>query len=157
MTRYGLLTEKQLLVLALAACGKSVAEIARMLGVTRQDVSTALRRARRNMERAAKTMEAYVAATSPFIVHAAAGTALLDLADELLRRADRAGRRIPLGRAELVIYLRAVLAPRLAEGRLREEACLALDTESRPVPIDCSIADAVSAVAHVALEGVRGG
>jgi len=157
LTRYGLLTEKQLLVLALAARGKTVAEIARMLGVTRQDVSAALRRARANLEKARETIEVYSAATSPLLLHVAPGTGLQELADALLREADRAGRRIPLGRAELVIYLRAVLAPRLREGRLSVETCLALDTESRPIPVDCDLADAVLAAARTAPEGVRGG
>ncbi len=140
----GRLSWKQLLVLRLRARGMSVSEIARRLGVTRQDVSASLRRAERSYREALETLEAYVAASSPVVVEAGEGSTVEDVAEALLREADRAGVKLALGRGELASCLRAVLRGAVVHGRLRERVCLAVSPEGVPLRVDCGLLDALA-------------
>ena len=149
----GLLTRKQVLVLALRRAGLGASEIARLLGVTRQDVSSSIKRAERNARRALETLEAFYAASSPVLVRAAPGETLEALAEQLLREADRAGVQLPLGRAELLTYLRGLLAPRLREGRLREPACIATGPNNLPLTVPCSLVEAIEEIVKETMGG----
>ncbi len=139
----GRLSWKQLLALRLRAEGMSVSEIARRLGVSRQDVSASLRRAERSYREALETLGAYLAASSPVVVVAGEGSTLDDVAEALLREADRAGVRLVLGRGELAACLRAVLHGVLERGRLRGRACVAVSPEGLPVRVDCGVVEAL--------------
>lgn len=143
MQRRGILTCKQLRVLALASRGLSLAQVAEALGVSRQDASVALHRARRNLEKALETLEAYYAASSPVLVEAAPGETVGEVASRLLEAADRAGVRLPLGRAEVALLLRGLLRGRLDGDRVTEETCIALGPEALPLVVDCGLASAL--------------
>lgn len=150
----GLLTRKQVLVLALRRRGLGISEIAKLLGVTRQDVSSSIRRAERNAKKALETLEAFYAASSPVVIRVDAGETLEALAEELLREADRVGIQLPLGRAELLTYLRGLLAKAIEGGRLQRPACIATGYNGLPLTIPCRLLDIVD---KMAAEAARGG
>jgi len=121
----------------------SLAAIAEALGVTRQDVSASLRRAERAYREAIETVEAYLAASSPVVVVAERGSSVEEVAEAVLREADRAGVRLALGRGELATCLRAVLRGLLEHGRLRERACVAVSPEGLPLRVDCGLVESL--------------
>ena len=129
---------KQLLLLALTGRrGMTVTEAARLLGVSRQDASVTLRRARRRVDEARLTIEAFLAATAP-VVRAPREAAAEEVAERLLREADAAGVKLAPGRGELVAMIRAYMA---ASGD--GEVCIAVAPEGIPQPLDCTVLDRV--------------
>jgi Tfx family DNA-binding protein len=150
----GLLTEKQLLVLALSARGVSVSRIAGLLGVSRQDVSVALRRARRNVEAARETLEAFHAAAAP-VARLPPGSTLPETASIVLGAADSAGVKLGLGRSELLSVLRSLLDGLVSEdGRLTEEVCIAVSPlDKLPHMVSCRLVDMVEELIRPLLGG----
>ncbi len=150
MERIGFLTSKQLLIAHLRSRGLSSTEIARLLGVSRQDVAVAAKRARRNYMAALETIEAYLAATCP-VVEAAPGEPPEEVAERLIALADKTGVKLPMGRGELAAYIRAA---RLIHG---DRLCLALRRDGAPVPLDCGVAERVHLLLTRVTPGRRGG
>lgn len=94
--KYGLLTEKQLKVLALRALGLTLREVARLLGVSHQDVAVAEKRALKNIRLAKLSIIAYKIATSPVRVVAKEGMKHVEVASAVFESADRAGIKVQL-------------------------------------------------------------
>jgi len=145
-TSLGMLTEKQLIVLALASRKTPTSRIAALLSVTRQDVSITLRRARKRIEEARKTIEAYLAASST-IVKAPCASGTEAIARLVLEKADELGVKLRVGRSELPVLLKAKLSttPRLCPGD-GGEACVAITQEGLVEPVDCSIVERVEEI-----------
>jgi len=90
--KYGLLSELQFKVLRLRIVkGLSQAEVARMLGTTRENVTIIERRARRNIKLAEETLQAYKLLLSVANVRVEAGTHLIDVPGILVKASDRFG------------------------------------------------------------------
>ena len=148
--RIGFLTPKQLLIAHLRSRGLSSTEIAKLLGVSRQDVAIAAKRAQRNYTAALETIEAYLAATCP-VVEAAPEEPPEEVAERLITLADKTGVKLPMGRGELATYIRAA---KLVHG---DRLCLALRRDGVPTPLDCRVVERVRLLLTRVIPGRRGG
>jgi len=124
--RFGLLTDKQLTVLALHdSHGLGFSEIARRLGTTRQDAAATYRRAVANVEAAWETLVAYTLATG-ILVEADEGAILDELVERVIKEADAHGVRLRWGRPELYILLRGLLRSCTEASRLVKPVAIVL-------------------------------
>ncbi len=125
-SRFGLLTDKQLRVLALRdGAGMSFSSIARSMGTTRQDVSSTYRRAIANVEIARETLAAYTIATSSLLV-VRKDTSLDEVVEKILKTADEEGIRLKWGRPELYLILRGLLRDKLDGSILKTSIVIAV-------------------------------
>ncbi len=87
--KYGLLTEKQYIVLKLRIEGRTQEEIARILNTTRENVSIIEKRAKENIKLAEETLKIYksLLAASEIIVRP--GTHLVEIPRLVISEADR--------------------------------------------------------------------
>jgi len=124
--RFGLLTDKQLTVLALHdSRGLGFSEIARRLGTTRQDAAATYRRAVANVEAAWETLVAYTLATG-ILVEVDKGSILDELVERVIKEANAHGVRLRWGRPELYILLRGLLRSCIAGSRLVKPVAIVL-------------------------------
>lgn len=90
--KYGLFTDLQFKVLQLRIKkGLSHAEIAAMLGTTRENIVIAETRARRNLKLAEETIQAYRSLISVENIEVKAGTHLVDVPSMLVKAGDKLG------------------------------------------------------------------
>jgi len=90
--KYGLLSELQFKVLQLRIeKGLSQAEVARMLGTTRENVTIVERRAERNIRLAEETIQAYKLLLCATEVNVEAGTSLIDVPGIVVKAGDSIG------------------------------------------------------------------
>ncbi|MCD6084031.1 MAG: Tfx family DNA-binding protein [Desulfurococcales archaeon] len=89
--KYGLLTEKQYLVLKLRLQGLTQEEIAKMLNTTRENISIIERRARDNIRLAEETLNAYKELLAAGEVVIKPGTHLVEVPKLVISRADELG------------------------------------------------------------------
>ncbi len=87
--RYGLLTERQYLVLKLRLQGLTQEEIARMLNTSRENVSIIERRAKENIRLAEETLKAYKELLALGEVIIEPGTHLIEVPKILISEADK--------------------------------------------------------------------
>ncbi|MEM2908062.1 MAG: Tfx family DNA-binding protein [Candidatus Hadarchaeales archaeon] len=106
------LTERQFEVLKLRMAGKSLAEIAEILGTTRSNVSRISRMAEQNIERAKNTLKLIQTMEWPIIVHARAGANVYQVSEKVFSRADEKGIKIAHNYAELVRLITETLGRR---------------------------------------------
>jgi len=124
--RFGLLTDKQLAVIALReGQGLGFSEIARRLGTTRQDIAATYRRAIVNVEAAWETLVAYTLATG-ITLEAGEGISLDELIARVIEKADTHDVRLRWGRPELYILLRGLLRDCMKDSRLVEPVVIVL-------------------------------
>ena len=96
MEKSGYLTKVQLEVLRLRIGGLKQEEIANKLGTTRQNISLAERRAKRNLKKAEETIAAYRKLRTVTTVTLPTSTHLVDVPRMLIDAADSAGVRISI-------------------------------------------------------------
>jgi Tfx family DNA-binding protein len=90
--KYGLLSELQFKVLQLRIeKGLSQAEVARMLGTTRENVTIVEKRAERNIRLAEETIQAYKLLLCATEVNVEAGTSLIDVPGIVVKAGDSIG------------------------------------------------------------------
>jgi len=92
LRKYGLLSELQFKVLQLRIeKGLSQAEVARMLGTTRENVTIVEKRAERNIRLAEETIQAYKLLLCATKVNVEAGTSLIDVPGIVVKAGDSIG------------------------------------------------------------------
>ncbi len=91
MKKYGLLTEKQYIVLKLRLKGYTQKEIAELLGTSRENIAILEKRAREKIKLAFETVKTYYELTSIGEVVVEPGTHLVDIPRMVMRRADELG------------------------------------------------------------------
>jgi len=92
LRKYGLLSELQFKVLQLRIeKGLSQAEVARMLGTTRENVTIVEKRAERNIRLAEETIQAYKLLLCATKVNIEAGTSLIDVPGIVVKAGDSIG------------------------------------------------------------------
>ena len=89
--KYGLLTERQYLVLKLRLKGYTQEEIAKMLNTTRENISIIERRAKENIRLAEETLNAYKELLAAGEVIIRPGTHLVEVPKIVISRADELG------------------------------------------------------------------
>jgi Tfx family DNA-binding protein len=88
--KYGLLTEKQYRILELRSKGYTQAQIAKILGTSRSNVSMLEKAALEKIRLAKETLKLYQELNSAAVVTIEAGTHLVDIPGIILRKADEA-------------------------------------------------------------------
>ena len=89
--KYGLLTEKQYLVLKLRLLGKTQEEIARILGTSRENVAIIEKKARENIELALRTVKIYKELLAAKVVILEPGTHLVRVPAQVIEAANSVG------------------------------------------------------------------
>ncbi|MEM1983037.1 MAG: Tfx family DNA-binding protein [Sulfolobales archaeon] len=99
------LTQRQIAVLKLLSQGKSVDEIANLLGVSKSDVYSLIRSARKVVDKSFNTIRLYnqIMNNSSIVVNK--GTTINGLIYMLLNEANKLKIKLPLTTAELVLKL----------------------------------------------------
>ncbi|MCS7108550.1 MAG: Tfx family DNA-binding protein [Sulfolobales archaeon] len=99
------LTSRQLTVLRLLSQGKTVDEIASLLGVSKSDVYSLMRSAKRVIHKSINTINLYnqIMNNSSMIIHR--GITINDLIFRILSEADNLNMKIPLTTADLILRL----------------------------------------------------
>ncbi len=128
---FGLLSDLELRVLRLRSTGLGLTATARRLGVSKQAVWAAERRARRVVELAEKTLAAYRVATSLAAVLLEPGVHVEDAARALVSEADSAGVRLVYSFPGLLELLRGELKRCLEGDRVKGEALVVVDGGGR--------------------------
>jgi Tfx family DNA-binding protein len=99
------LTEKQITVLRLKAQGLTVEDIASILGVSKSNVYSLLRSARKVFEKSLRTVKVYNELMNNVRLVVRKGTSINDLIKILISEADNHNIKIPLPTYELVVRL----------------------------------------------------
>ncbi|GEM_PF-145688 len=99
------LTEKQITVLRLRAQGLSVEDIARILGVSKSNVYSLLRSARKVFEKSLRTVKIYNELTSNVRLVVPKGTSINEFIKILISEADNHNIKIPLPTYEVIVKL----------------------------------------------------
>ncbi|MHC1624828.1 MAG: Tfx family DNA-binding protein [Methermicoccaceae archaeon] len=100
------LTDRQVEALRMRLEGRSLDEIAAVLNTTKQNVSTLIRRARENYQKALNTIAQYTLLTLSVKVEASEGMTIEDVVKALYRRADEVGIHVPYDKLDIASRIR---------------------------------------------------
>jgi len=116
--KYGLLTEKQYLVLKYRVQGLTQEEIARILGISRSTVAAIEKSALRKIRMAEETIRLYKLLHAAGYIDIPAGTHMAEIPGMLIRKADELGVKLKgdfnliYGQLRLLIGTRVTRLPR---------------------------------------------
>jgi len=122
--KYGLLTEKQYVVLKLRMEGRTQEEIARILNTTRENVSIIEKRAKENIRLAEETLKIYKSLLAAGEVVIRPGTHLVEIPKIVINEADK-----------LKVKLRANFTRIYDEIRYRARECVSGTRVVKPIRI----------------------
>jgi len=114
------LTDEQIKVLRLRAKGLSQKEIAEILNTTRANVCVIEKRARKNIERALKTIEEWKKINSKVDMVIKEGTDLMDIPRIIFSKSNEEGVKVKYNFVELLDHIRKS-APEKIEKRIIKE------------------------------------
>jgi len=114
----GLFNQQQLKILRLRARGFTQLEAAKELGTTRANISMIEWRARRKLERAHETIQAYEALQSSHTVSVEKGTKLAEVPLMVLHEGDKRHVHIKSDLIEIVRLVKALKPAVVREGRV---------------------------------------
>ncbi len=123
------LTEEQLRVLKLRAEGLTQADIAEKLGTSRSNIHSLEKRAKRNIDRAQKTIELAKKIQSPVVVKIEINEDILNGVEKFFSKADEAGIRVSSDTPELISKIREEAEEKLEGRRAIEDIELVLTSE----------------------------
>lgn len=115
------LTETQKKILKLREKGLSQSEVAEKLDSSRANICSIEKRAKRNIDRAKKTVELAERIRAPISIEIKAGEDVLDSTKTLFSKADEAGIHVGLDTPELISKIEEKAKEKL-EGRRAEES-----------------------------------
>lgn len=115
------LTETQKKILKLREKGLSQSEVAEKLDSSRANICSIEKRAKRNIDRAKKTVELAERIRAPISIEIKAGEDVLDSAKTLFSKADEAGIHVGLDTPELISRIEEKAKEKL-KGRRAEES-----------------------------------
>ncbi len=99
------LTERQLEILELRGKWRTQEEVARKLGTTRENVTITEKRARENIEKARRTIDAFEM-LSPVEIKIEEGEDIFGVPDKILRVGDATGTEVLYGKTTIIGMLR---------------------------------------------------
>jgi Tfx family DNA-binding protein len=134
------LTDRQVEVLEHREEGRTQQEVADLLGTTGSNVSAVERAAKRNVEKARRTLELFRTIRSPVRFTVEAGCSFDDLVDRVYREGDAAGIAVDYCRPELYSHLFGQL-----DGQTRRNQLL--------VPVEVGLSRAGDVVLFPSSEG----
>jgi len=115
------LTDQQTAVLKMRNDGKSQAEIAKILGTSRANVSLLEGRARENIKRARETLRAWEELTAPVKLHFAGGTDILEVPKKVFDAIDENELKVRSDMLSLLVRMKAECSEKLDNRILRED------------------------------------
>ncbi len=123
------LTKEQLQVLKLREKGMTQTEIAKKFGTSRSNIYSIEKRAKRNIERARKTLELSKKIRSPVVVKIGINEDIINGVGKFFSKADEAGIHVSADTPELISKIREEVGNRLEGRRAIEgiELCLTSD------------------------------
>lgn len=127
----GLLTESQYRVLTFRGRGLTQREISLELGTTRANVSMIESRARRRVELAEETLEAYRSTLTDHVLKVPKGTRFYEIPSTVLREADRWGVHLKSNIVEIVRMVQSVNPPCLERGKTTRGLSFVFDQGGR--------------------------
>lgn len=127
------LTETQTKVLKLREKGLSQSEVAEKLNSSRANICTIEKRARRNIDRAKKTLELAAKIQAPISVEIRAGEDVLDSAKTFFSKADKAGIHVGLDTPELISKIEGEVKEKLKGRRAEEKIELTLTSKGNVI------------------------
>ncbi len=123
------LTERQLEVIIRRKRGETLAEIAKALGTTRSNVCAIERAARKNIERAYKTVRLVESLLYESVITVPPGTDLYDIPGLIYRRADELGIKVRLSGPMLLKLIVEHCSERLRNREVLREISIAIDSD----------------------------
>jgi hypothetical protein len=117
MHRNIFLTEKQLKILELRGKGLTQEEIAKKLGTTRENITLTEKRARENIEKARRTIEAYEM-LSPVRMIVEEGVDLFEIPRKIFSEADKHGIKVLYNTTSLIGILRRKAGNKLSGNKV---------------------------------------
>jgi len=129
------LTEKQITVLKLRAKGMTQVEIARELNTTKANICAIESSARKNIEKAKKTLELFKSLNAPIRIEIKEDTDLYEIPGIIYREADKYDKWIPYGGPSLLSLIVEGAKKKIRERRVLEKIEIAI-TEDGKVMID---------------------
>ena len=106
-------------------------EVALELGTTRANVSMIESRARRKVERAGKTMEAYRSTLTDHALKVRRGVRFYDVPSLVLREADRCGIHLKCNMVDIVRMVRGIRPSCLQQGKTTRTLLFVFDRSGR--------------------------
>lgn len=113
-----LFTKRQIEVLKLRARGMSLGEIAKIIGTSRQNVSTILKAALTKLKLAEETVRLYRRLTAPVTIRVGRDEDLDEIVGRIYSEADRAGIHIKYDGPSLAVRLRALSGGKIVARRV---------------------------------------
>ncbi len=123
------LTKRQLEVFVRRERGETLAEIARALGTTRSNVCAIERAARKNIERAYRTVRLVESLLYESVIIISPGTDLYDIPGLIYRRADELGIKVRMSGPMLLRFIVEQCAERLRNREVLREISVAIDSD----------------------------
>jgi|Deesub1362A_J573_1020465.scaffolds.fasta_scaffold00862_11 hypothetical protein len=114
------LTDEQIRVLRLRARGLSQKEIAEILNTTRANICVIEKRARRNIERALKTIEEWKKINSKVEIEIKEGTDIMDIPPLIFNKSNEEGIKVKYGFVELVEHIRKSVPGKIEKRIVKE-------------------------------------
>lgn len=127
------LTEEQLRVLKLRAKGMTQVEIAKKLGTSRSNIHSLEKRAKRNIDRARKTLELAKKVQSPVTVKIGINEDILEGVEKFFTKADEAGIHVSSDTPELISKIREEAEDKLEGRRAIKNIELCLTSEGEVI------------------------
>ncbi len=123
------LTEKQLEVFIRRKRGETLTEIAKALGTTRSNICAIERSAKKNIEKAYKTVKLVESLLYKSVITVPAGTDLYDVPGLIYKKADELGIKIKMSGPMLLKYIVDHCEDRLRNREILREITIGIDHE----------------------------
>ncbi len=123
------LTERQAEVLTLRGKGLTQSEVADRLGTTVANISTVEKRARRNLEKAARTLKLAREIEAPLRLSVDEGVDLYDVPGMVYDAADGAGIKVALSGPEILRLLHREAGPRVRDRAVVEPLSISVGSD----------------------------
>ncbi len=118
---FGLLNQRQFRILKLRTQGLSQQEAAREIGTSRANVSMIESRARKKVERARETLQAYESIQTYHVITVEKGTKLVDVPSMVLLTGDKYHLHVQSNLVEIVRMVKSVKPGCLKDGKTIRE------------------------------------
>ena len=125
--KHGALTEAQFSVLVCRGKGMTQRETAQELGTSRANVSMIELRARRKVQMARQTLQAYQSTRTDHVLKVPKGIRFYDIPSTVLREADRWGVHLKSDMVDFVRMVRGIRPSCLEGGRTKRSISLLFD------------------------------
>ncbi len=129
--KLGLLNQRQYRILKLRARGFTQLETAKELGISRANVSMIESRARRKIQKARETLEAYEGVQSSHTIPIGKGTKLAEVPLAVLHEGDRRNIHVQSDLVEIVRLVRALKPSCVQDGKITRNIVIRMNERGK--------------------------